>query len=103
MGAVRYQGVGTGGRLEVERGDGGGMHSSVDFAKVFGDAEKCVDKEIAEDCIDADHFVDMGFGVGVRLFNGVEMWGSGADMGHSSSNDDAHDYHDDSDSKTIDQ
>ena len=50
------------GRREVESGDGGGMDSSVETAKVLSDAEKCVDKDIAEDFMDVDNVVDMGFG-----------------------------------------
>ena len=65
IGAAKDQDVGTGGRLEVESGIGEGMDSSVVFA---------------EDFIDANNLVDMGFGVGVYLFNGVEVWGSGADI-----------------------
>ena len=49
IGAAKDQDVGTGG------GNGGGMDSSV---------------EIAEDLFDAKNLVDMGFGVGVYLFNG---------------------------------
>ena len=40
---MKDQDVGTGGRFEVESGDGGRMDSSVEIAKVFGDAEKWVD------------------------------------------------------------
>ena len=35
LGAVKSQDVGTGGRREVESGNGGGMDSSVEIAKVF--------------------------------------------------------------------
>ena len=81
MGAVKDQHVGTGGRLEVESGDGGVIDSSVEIAEDVIDAKKLVDTEITEDFIDAKKFVDMGLGVGAYLFNGVEMWGSGADIG----------------------
>ena len=69
---MRDQEVGMDGRLEVERRDGGGMDSSVGIAK---------------------DLIDVGLGVGDSLFHDVEIWGSGADMGHSTSktsNDDAH-------------
>ena len=82
------------------------MDSSVEIAKFFSDAEKLVDKEIAEELMDATNFVDVGLGVGVYLFEGVEMRGSGSDMGQSTSNDDAHDAHDahdDNDNQTIDR
>ena len=35
IGAVKYQDVGTGGRLEIESLNGGGMDSSVEIAKGF--------------------------------------------------------------------
>ena len=75
---MKDQDVGTGGRLEVESGDGGGMDSSV---------------EMAEELIDAKNCIDMGLGVGHHLLHDVEIWGSGADIGQSTSttsNDDAH-------------
>ena len=59
--------------------------------------------EIAKDLI------DMGLGVGDYLFHDVEIWGSGADIGQSTSktsNDDAHDAHDahgDNDNQAIDR
>jgi hypothetical protein len=43
IGAVKDQDAGTGGRLEVESGNGGGMDSSVEIAKVFHDEKKCVE------------------------------------------------------------
>ena len=51
----------------------------------------------------------MGFGIGDSLFHDASIWGSGADMGHSTSktsNDDAHDAldaHANNDNKTIDR
>ena len=48
-----------GGRLEVERRDGGGMDSLVDLAK---------------------DLTDMGLGVGDDLFHDVEIRGSRADI-----------------------
>ena len=59
---MKDQDVGTGRRLDVESGHGEGMDESVEVAKVFCDAEKCVDKEFAEDCIDAKNCVHMGLG-----------------------------------------
>ena len=85
---MKDQDAGAGGRLEVESGNGGGMDSSVEIAEVFMDTKK---------------FVDMECGVGVYLFNGVEVWGSGADMRQSTSKDDAHDEHDNNENQTIDR
>ena len=59
--------------------------------------------EIAEDFMDTKNCVDTGLGVGVYLFNGVEVWGSGAGMRQSTSKDDAHDKDDNNEHKTIDR
>ena len=44
----------------------------------------------------ATDLIDMGLGVGDSLFHDVEIWGSGTDIGQSTSNasnDNAHDVH----------